>query len=193
MKSNHWTVLLCLAILMAVFSEAGAQSTRKRTNKRTEKKEVKKKETENEVNFFRDQMIYEIRLGNLGFFNGFSISTKLNAGYRISDHFAAGIGGKFYYDQFIQRGAPDISYFDRGIFGWARGKVSQEIYIQAEYGNMYYDRWETSVSTPLIGAGYMSGFGRWKFGLELMYIINDAARDLQGSVVEYWVGASYNF
>ena len=193
MKSYSKLILLVIAIFALNSVDADAQTRKRRTTKKTEKKETKKQEPENEINFFRDQMIYEIRLGNLGFFNGFAISTKLNAGFKFSDHFSAGIGGKFYYDQFIVQGAPDISYFDRGIFGYARGKVSQEIYIQAEYGSMYYDRFETSVSTPLIGAGYMSGFGRWKFGLELLYITNDTARDLQGTVVEYWVGASYNF
>jgi hypothetical protein len=105
-------------------------------------------------------------LGNPGFFDGFSISTKLNACYRISDHFSAGIGGRFYYDQFIHTAFSHISFFDRGIFGYARGKVSQEIFIQAVYGSMYFDRFETSVSTPLISTGYIGGFGKWKFGLE---------------------------
>lgn len=192
MKYSSIAGLIFFVFLLTFSSEADAQSKRKRPVKRPEKQE-KVKDTQNEINFFRDQLSYDIKIGNIGFFNGFSISTKLYAGYKFNDRFSAGIGGKMFYDQFIVRGAPDISYFDRGVFGFARGKVTNEIFIQAEYVSMRYDRFETTVNHPLIGAGYMSGFGRWKFGLELMYIANDLARDLQNSVVEYWVGASYNF
>jgi hypothetical protein len=192
MKYSLLPIMMIFVFLTGLSMEADAQTKRKRPAKKPEKKE-KVKEPENEVNFFRDQLSYDIKIGNIGFFNGFSISTKLYTGYKLGDRFSAGIGGKMFYDQFIVRGAPDISFFDRGLFGFARGKVTNEIFIQAEYISMRYDRFETTVNYPLIGAGYMSGFGRWKFGLELMYITSDLARDLQGSVVEYWVGASYNF
>jgi hypothetical protein len=39
----------------------------------------------------------------------------------------------------------------------------------------------------------MSGTDKWRFGIELLYIANEKARDYQGSIVEYWFGASYNF
>ncbi len=50
-----------------------------------------------------------------------------------------------------------------------------------------------NVNYPLFGLGYMSGTDKWRFGIELLYIANEKARDYQGSIVEYWFGASYNF
>lgn len=196
MNSRNLIALMILILSFNFVVETDAQTRRKRPTKRTDRKEVAKKEKEpsNDVNFL-EKLNYDIKIGQVGFFNGFSISGKLNAGYKLSDRFTTGLGTKLFYDQFIVRGAPDFKYFDRGIFGFARGKITQEIYLQAEYNHMVYDRdpLNVSVNYPGFGAGYMSGFGKWKFGLELMYIASDLARDFQGSVVEYWVGASYNF
>jgi len=201
MQRKNIILILIVAMCIAFTTEADAQTKRKRTSKKPEKKETKKKvveedsDPENDVVFFRDLMNYEIKFGNIGFFNGFSLSTKINAGYKLNNHFTAGLGTKLYYDQLIISNAPDISYFDRGIFAFARGKVTQEIYLQAEYHHTAYDRinFTEKATYPAFGAGYMSGFGKWKFGLELLYLANDRARDLQNAVVEYWVGAAYNF
>ncbi|MBK9254680.1 MAG: hypothetical protein IPM42_04270 [Saprospiraceae bacterium] len=201
MQHKNIILMLIMAFCIVFSIDAEAQTKRKRTSKRAEKKETKKKEVkedsdpENDVVFFRDLMNYEMKIGNIGFFNGFSLSTKINAGYKLNNHLTTGLGAKLFYDQFIVSNGPDISYFDRGVFAFARGKVTQEIYLQAEYHHTVYDQinFTESVNYPTFGAGYMSGFGKWKFGLELLYIANDRARDLQNSVVEYWVGAAYNF
>jgi hypothetical protein len=156
------------------------------------KKSKKQQETSEVVVPFTEKLNPELKFGNLGFFNGFSISSKANVGYKISNHFTAGIGGKLFYDQVAAIGS-DPSNFDYGGFVYTRGKVTQEIYIQAEYAFMKYDFFNTSVNYPLIGLGYMSGVNNWRFGVELLYIASESARDYQGSVVEYWFGASMNF
>ena len=40
----------------------------------------------------------EIKLGNVGFFNGFNVSTKMDVGYKIHDRFTLGGGGKLFFD-----------------------------------------------------------------------------------------------
>jgi hypothetical protein len=60
----------------------------------------------------------------------------------------------------------------------------------------YYDqgvKLSQSANSPLLGLGYMSGTDKWRFGIEILYITSERARDIQNSIVEYWFGASYNF
>lgn len=146
----------------------------------------------------------EVTFGNLGFFNGLSLSTKINAGFKLHDRFSLGGGGKLFYDQISDIG-PDPSVSDLGGFLYGRAKITQEIYFQAEYAFMRYGadpiglrrirglNENVNKSFPLVGLGYASGFGKWRFGVHLMYIMDDYAQDVQRSVVEYWFGASYNF
>ncbi len=150
-----------------------------------------------------DKLNPEIKFGNLGFFNGLSISSKAGVGYKIHNRFTAGVGGKLFYDQFSVQG-PDPSVFDFGGLVYGRGKITNEIYVQAEYAFMKYaadpDGYQIrnlfldkKVNYPLFGLGYVSGVNKWRFGIELLYIASETAQDIQGSIVEYWFGASYNF
>mgnify|MGYP006948855481 CR=1 FL=1 len=145
----------------------------------------------------------ELLFGNLGFFNGLSVSTKLSLGYKITSGIALGGGTKLFYDQYSVVG-PDPSVFDIGGFFMGRARIYQDIYFKAEYAFMRYEKdpdgysirnlyENVSVNYPLVGLGYMSGAGKWKFGVELMYIANETAQDIQSSVIEYWFGANYNF
>lgn len=109
---------------------------------------------------------------------------------------------RLFYNQYSFQG-PDPSLLDLGGFVYGRGKITNEIYIQAEYALMNYskdpdgfparNRFEdVSINYPLFGLGYMSGGEKWKFGIQLMFNTNEEARDLQGNIIEYWFGASYN-
>ncbi|MBK8515769.1 MAG: hypothetical protein IPL55_05595 [Saprospiraceae bacterium] len=181
---------------MGITYNADAQ-VRKRT---TSKKKTKEK---TEQVSLLDKINPEIKFGNLGFFNGLAISTKVNAGFKVSNRFSFGAGGKLYYDQSSVVG-PDPSITDLGGFLYGRAKITNEIYFQAEYALMKYGadpvgynfrglREDQKVNFPLVGLGYCSGLGKWRFGIELLYVTNELARDYQNSVVEYWFGASYNF
>jgi hypothetical protein len=188
--------IMLILILLATATDMDAQ-VRKRT---TSKKKSKQKQEQISL---MDKINPEIRFGNLGFFNGLAISTKLNAGFKPHKRFSFGAGGKLYYDQISVIG-PDPSVTDLGGFLYGRGKITEEIYFQAEYSFMKYGadppgfrirnlNEPIKLNFPLVGLGYSSGFGKWRFGIELLYITNQTAQDIQGSVVEYWFGASYNF
>jgi len=196
---QYFQVLFILTLSVFMSNDVSAQ-LRKKTNK--ERKETSKKGRIDQTSLV-DQLNPEFKFGNLGFFNGLSISTKANVGYKLSERFTIGAGGKLFYDQFAVTGS-DPSVFDYGGFLLGRGKVTNEIYIQAEYAFMNYAAdpagfnirglsVDQKINFPLIGLGYMSGMGKWRFGVELMYNTNETARDIQRSVIEYWFGASYNF
>jgi hypothetical protein len=194
---NIVSVVLILSMLTIFVNDSFGQ-VRKRTISKTAKKEKTVKDDDG--NDFIDKTYGELRFGNLGFFNGLSLSSKLNVGYKFHERFSVGGGMKIFFNQFVVQNAPDPSLTDLGGFVLARGKITEQIYAQAEYAFMnyqYYDNFGSKISksanSPLIGLGYMSGLGKWKFGIELLYIVNEQARDYQNSIVEYWFGASYNF
>lgn len=181
--------------------DVDAQVRKRATNSKNTK--IKKEKISKDETSFLDKGYAEIKFGNLGFFNGLSVSSKLNVGYKFHDRFSIGGGFKLFYDQFSVVG-PDPSVFDIGGFMHARAKITNEIYFQGEYAFMNYAKdpagynirfisQDISLNYPLLGLGYMSGSDKWRFGVELLYIASERAQDIQGSVIEYWFGASYNF
>lgn len=194
---KHFILILSLAAAILVTgADLNAQVRKKTTSKKKEKEKTEQVSIMEKIN-------PELRFGNLGFFNGLSISTKANVGFKLHNRFTVGGGGKLFYEQYSYPG-PDPSVLDLGGFVYGRGKITNEIYVQAEYAFMKYGadpdgfvvRGFTEpikVNYPLFGLGYMSGVGKWRFGVELMYIASEQARDYQNAVVEYWFGASYNF
>ncbi len=195
MKYLIWILSFVFAMLV-VNTDIEAQVRKKNTSKKSTKVKEEKVSLMDKIN-------PEIKFGNLGFFNGLSLSSKANVGFKFHEKISAGVGGKLFFDQFSVQG-PDPSVFDFGGFVYGRGKITKEIYIQAEYAFMKYaadpDGYfirnlplDQKVNYPLIGLGYSSGINKWRFGVELLYIASETARDYQSAVVEYWFGASYNF
>ncbi|MFZ1750815.1 MAG: hypothetical protein WAU01_11515 [Saprospiraceae bacterium] len=193
-------ISLCLTfIFLLSVSDVESQVRKRPTSTSTRKK----KEEKAPAISLMEKINPELKFGNLGFFNGLTISTKVNAGFKFSDRFSAGAGMKLFYDQYSYTG-PDPSVLDIGALFYGRAKITQEIYFQGEYALMGYAKdpdgytirgyvEKQKVNYPLFGLGYTSGMGKWRFGIELLYIASEQARDIQGSVVEYWFGASYNF
>jgi hypothetical protein len=182
-------LILMSAFLLTVFDVNG-QITR-RPVKKLDKKEEKNEE-------FKDRISGDIKLGNLGFFQNLYLSGKANAGYKFADYFTAGLGFKVFYTQIFIPAGPDNIYTDLGGFLYARGKIFNNFYLQAEYHLTSFDYVSSLfpgelIDYPSAGAGYASGSGNWRFGAEVNFNFNELARDYQGSVVEYWVGAYYNF
>lgn len=145
-----------------------------------------------------DFLTADIKIGNLGFFGNLFLSGKANVGYQITPWLNGGIGGKVFYSQIFVPSAPDFKYTDLGGFAYARAKVFRSIFLQLEYHYTSFDFVNNiltgaNISYPTIGAGYVSGNGPWRFGLELNFLVNELARDYQGSVLEYWTGAFYHF
>lgn len=155
-----------------------------------------KEEKENLL--FKDKFTADIKIGNVGFFGNLSLSGKFQAGYPLTSYLTAGLGAKIFYTQIFVASGPDTKYTDIGSFIYARAKIFPQFYVQAEYHFTAYDYFNTTypganIYYPSAGAGYVSGYGNWRYGLELNFLFNDLAKAYQGSVLEYWAGAFYHF
>ncbi len=198
-------VLLCL-VCFTTELDAQKRGSKKRESKETtsdKSRSSRDRDGDKEVIPFSDRIIYDIHIGQLGFNRGFTISAKGGAAYKITDRFSVGLGLKnFYYLENNPGSNSDISVFNWGPYIYPRFKISEQFYIKAEY---YYISFDNDLfnsgnsdriyeGIPLIGAGYLSGFGPWKFGLELLFIPSDSDRDLYyGDVFEYMFSFIYNF
>ena len=179
---------LIFSILMLLFiSSLDAQKSRTRTRTRGET-------TEEKVSLM-EKINIDIKFGNIGFGSAFSLSLKPSVGYKFSKPFSAGLGSRMQYTFVTVQGANDVSIFDYGFFGYGRAKLSESFYLQGEYTTYSIDNGLTrdNLTYPLVGGGYVSGLGDWKFGLEVMFVLSENAREKYGSLIEWWFSASYNF
>ena len=181
--------ILVLFLLFAVFTEADAQSRKRRKSRTRTRGEVKEEKPS-----FSENLNYEIKFGNIGFGNSFSIALKPSVGYKFHKIASAGVGSRFAYTFINQVGTDDLSFFDYGFFTYGRVKLGSNFYLQGEYSSYSFDfATRENIFYPLFGGGYVSGFGDWMFGTELLFIGSDRARDNFNSVIEWWISASYRF
>lgn len=199
---KYFKLLMVFFCIFIMIDNTEAQVRKRTTSTSSRNKKDTKKAKEPSTPIY-DRINADLLFGNLGFFNGLFISSKASVGYNLTKRISAGGGMRLFYNQYSFQG-PDPSLLDLGGFVYGRGKITNEIYIQAEYAFMKYAKdpdgfpvrrrfEDVSINFPLVGLGYMSGGDKWKFGIQLMYNTNEEARDLQGNVIEYWFGASYNF
>jgi len=203
MKKTFAIVLMTI-FFVSIAAEADAQrrSRKSRNSDKSERSSRSKRDRDRdsgtETIGLKDRLYYEIPIGNLNFNGGFSISGKPSVGYKLTESLSGGLGLRtFYYFINNPPGAEDESLLFYGPAVFGRFKVTQDIYIQAEYDYNSYqfnsnaDRlW---VGTPLVGLGYSSGYGPWKYGLQLLFILDSEARDFERSTVDYWINFNYNF
>jgi len=188
---------LVIIFLLVGLNDISAQKKRRKKRETTETRTSRSsREVEDDSESFGNRMYYEIKLGDLGFGNAFQISSKFTTGFHINNTFSVNASISARYIYFNSVGGQDQSFFDYGVGPGVRGKITDEFYLQGEY-KLYsvdaitdrFTRW-----APLLGGGYMSGFGNWRFGIEALFILNDQTRDsLGGNLLEYWIGGSYNF
>ena len=208
MKIKHlFSKSLIVVMILSFSSELDAQrrGTKKREDRSERSRSSRDRDSRSETIPLRDRMIYDIHIGQLGFNQGFQISAKGGAAYKFNNIFSLGLGLKtFYYAQNLPGNSFDGSLFDYGVYVYPRIKVSEQFYIKGEYYYISKDfDFENSGNAdrrneffPLIGAGYLSGFGPWKFGLELLYIAtsNDNKDSFfYGDFFEYMFTFTYNF
>jgi hypothetical protein len=185
-------VILFFLICFTVGHESFAQIQRRPAPQKPER------EKRSEENLLQNDFTFDVKLGNVGFFRNLFLSSKVNGGYKFNNWLSAGLGGKIFYTQVFITGAKDDVYVDYGGFVYSRAKFLSKFYGQLEYHFTTFDYVNSQfpgadLHYPAISAGYMSGGDKWKFGIELSFIVDELARDYQGSVVEYWFGATYNF
>lgn len=195
--------LLCL-------SETDAQ--RRSSRDRDSSRDRNSRNSDTETISFTDKMAYDIYMGNFVFANGLQLSGKVGAGYKIIDRITAGIGLKFdIRNQNFQGQADDVKSRNLAYFPYVRFKIVESFYAKAEYNFMKFryeqpnfDPVTVDYSFPMVGAGYLSGFGKWKYGIELLLMVNDSLlndtpfapqpekSDLYNSW-EWMVSFAYNF
>ncbi len=215
MKYYYITSLIFIFTL-GVFTDASAQrkvGTKKREDKTTQTdesstyKSTARTKAENKASgaFFQN-LNSDIKVGNIGISNNvFSISLKANSGYKLTDNISAGLAVKYGIQAFNSIGVSgDFRVYDVGAGVYARAKIFQQFYVQFEYdinsiplidyntNTVFLDQRET-IPSPYFGGGYMQGWGNWKFGAEVLFILNDDMRDYNNGFVEYWIGATHNF
>jgi len=196
-------------MLVAVFvflSTLDAEAQRKRKRRTAEKDR-----TEDPFNK-TGQFYQEIKFGNIYFQNGFNIAMKYTLGYNFTKQISLNLSPKMRYSYFNPLGnGQNLHLFDRGLVAGLRGKITESIYLQAEYGYHNVDvEWVNPNSLegarivdkygglniktwrPLIGGGYITGQGPWKFGTELL-LHTDGDLQEYYDVIEYWFSLSYNF
>jgi len=184
-------ILGIFSIVLVTVTDIDAQRRRTRDRDRDRNRT---EESETLGNIF-----HTIHMGNINFFNGnFSVSAKYSGGYKVHERIGVGLSGKFFFDIFNQIGSPDINYFSYGAGAFVRGKITNDIYLQAEYDLTSYDDFndQRNIYTyPLIGAGYEQGEGPWKFGANALYILDSQVQDLDSvnRFLEWWITFSYNF
>lgn len=187
---------IILAFLLTSILTLTATDLEAQNRRRPRPAQKPKKETQEDQKSFGQLLNYEIKLGNLGFGNAFSLSLKPSVGYKFADFFTGGIGSRIFYTYFNNPfPIPDNSFFDYGGFGFARFKVAKQFYIQGEYNFQSFETQgniRTDLSYPVLGGGYVSGNEGWSYGIEINFIMDDRARDFAG-LLEYWVSFSYNF
>lgn len=186
------TIFLLTFLIALIPNEADAQRTRRTRRTADDETSVP----------LSQKLYYSIHLGNLDFFNGnFSFSNKFSTGYKLNKRFSAGLSAKSFLDIYDFNG-PNLNLFSYGAAAFARFKITNDIYIHGEYGLTSYEDFRGSINSafrdtytdPLIGLGYESGQGPWKFGLQLLFTLNsDVENLLTRDFGEYWISFSYNF
>ncbi len=188
------TISIAFLIFAFLFTTTDVEAQKKRRRDRD------KESTEESVRL-NDRLNYEIGFGNITLGSDFGVSLKPSVGYKLGERFTAGISGRMFYNFINQNfGAPDLSLLSYGGGPFLRGKVTDKIYLQGEYSYLSHEIGYTNgqservdLNYPLLGGGYLSGYGSWRFGIEVLFILDNEARDFQGQTVEYWFKGSYNF
>lgn len=190
-KLKWFSLSLIFVFLLLDVSDVEAQ-TRKRKKKK--RRPVDKEEEYEEKVKFTDNITYDILIGNLSVGSSFFVSAKPTASYKFAKFASAGLGFKINYTYYNLIGE-DISETHYGLGAHLKLILSDNFYLKGEYAFMRYDLIDFRVSHdyPLFGLGYLSGIDRWKYGVELMFIADDFARETERAALEYWINFSYSF
>lgn len=206
MKRKQWILLMTGFFIFAFASESFSQRRSSRT--RPDSNSERDRDRAEESKSWNDMMAYDVYLGTLGFNGGFSASMKGGAGYKPIDRVTAGLGAKFLY-QFVNNiGTNDFSSFSYAYFPYARVKIMDQFYIKGEFNFYSFDTGfdnadRINFNFPMVGGGYLQGFGKWKAGFEVLFMLNDRvidnpfyagveASDLY-TLIEYNISFLYNF
>ncbi len=205
-RINSLVYLLSFLFMFLVIEDTDAQKKRRKSRTTDDESTIIRSSRDRDEYRapWRDKLVYEVGIGNIGFFGGggssqFNFATKLSAGYKIFNRLTAGPYGKLDY-LLINANSEDFNLLNYGLGVYSRFKLFEPLYLKAEYGlqSYAYDARSLVIErdnfiVPMVGAGYVQGFGKWKGGFEVMFNVNEEARDFSNTVVEYWLKFDYNF
>jgi len=193
---------LVIVFLFTLIDDASAQrrgKKKRRTKEDTEENKSRRDRDDDEFSSsFAEKLNYEIKPGNLNFFNNqLALSLKSNVGYKLNNTFTAGVGGKLLYD-YVSSFGSSVSAFSYGGMVYARAKITQMFYLQAEYNLVSFGAVsatpQETLGYPTAGLGYVQQGYDWSYGIELLAVLSEEARlKPQGTIVEYWINFSKNF
>lgn len=195
---------LLLVFTLSMVSEATAQKKRRKSKSDEDTEDTRRSrrdrgDDDETYNGFSQKLTWDINIGNIFLSNQqFGLSLKPAVGYKVSDRFTPGIGLKYYYTFFNQpAGIEDVSFHDIGAFVYSRFKITETIFLQGEYSYTSFDggpnQENRNLTYPLLGGGYVSGFGDWVGSLQILFIFDDEVRDVAQYPLEFWFGFVKNF
>ncbi len=181
---KHITIFL-IGLFLATFVAESYSQRRSSRSSSTRSSRSSDRDTK-EVTSLTDKLTYEILLGNPFISNQFfELSGKLGVGYKVTDFLAFGAGPKWRYS-----GDTGGSNFIYGPQFFGKVNLGEQVYIRGEYDILIRKNFD-NITSPLAGLGYVSGFGKWKYGLEVLLPFNADYR--QGfSVIDYMFSFVYN-
>jgi len=183
-QKKHITILLIGLFLAAFVTESYSQRRSSRT--RDDRSTRSSDRTTKEVSSISDKLTYEILLGNPWVTNNyFEVSGKLGAGYKVTDFLAFGAGPKFRYS-----GQGSGTEFIWGPQFFGKVNLGETLYIRAEYDYLFQKNFD-NISSPLAGIGYLSGFGKWRYGLEVLVPFKAEYRN-NFALLDYMFSFIYN-
>ncbi len=203
---NPILFLLLVGIFLGVNTDLYGQRKKKKKKRESKTEIVQKQEVRPD---FVDNLSYDIRLGNIQLGRFVRFGLKSAATYKLNNFLSAGLAAKYEYN-FYDPGAfsPSITWSHFGFGPLVRAKFLQQFYVQFEYDfhslatddivNELDGAKRNNAWSPMFGGGYVSGFGDWVFGAEVLFVGSNTVRDnivlgIQGNVIEYWLAATYNF
>jgi len=194
MLKKYFSIALLTLFFATIAMEADAQR-RSRTSRDSDRntRSSRSRDTDTETIGFKDRLFGDIMIGNIFFNGGLSISAKPGIGYKFTERLAAGLGARLFSLNQVGR---DNDYFIYGPAIFGRFKIAEQFYLQAEYDNNTYsgpNSDNVTLGTPLIGGGYVSGYGPWKIGIQLLYVIDSDVQFIENRFIDYWIQATYNF
>lgn len=213
MQKKLLVFMLSIIFIVGFSMDASAQRNKKKkrgtkerpsTTESTDRgSERSKRGTEDEEGLFtftKDRFAYDI-LGDFRVRSDFGnpvikFGLKPAVSYKLLPRVHFGVAPKIeYYFTNVVNGQ-DFNEFDLGLEFFGRVMVFDMIYLQAGYDINSYTYAAPSrdwYNSPVIGGGYMSGFGQWRYGAQALFLLNEKRRDYAGGLpLELWFGFTYN-
>lgn len=200
MKTRSFSTLIIGFLLMALVTDAAAQRRSTRTSSRSSEENTRGRKEKSDV---LQKLAADIYVGSLfGGIGGFVASYKLGLGYKITDELTAGLGFKGLH--LFPSDANTDRITNYGYYPYVRYKFGPQFYAKAEYDFYTYavgQVGEEKFSFPMLGGGYLSGFGDWSFGFEAMILLDNREVGNTGfrksafyqTFIDYYACILYNF